>query len=315
MIKKGMFVLIAFAMMATPAFADTRPEFDAVGCDISNIFAQGFIEQMVNANAPSDPLSADAVLINEYSSFIEEEFTVDDGAPNLKTDPCFNCIEDSVASAVFPELGIYESHVAVSGAAYGTEFEWKIVLQMQPYSDVDLSIRDCVLTPQGLDIWRQAGQTGRYVEPTGATYFHVSSSQPHLTVKAEPGWNAHPSWQAEYCGHHCRPILFGRTMPGIVLRPIPLRDIPFTSKGLWEESILIVVPQTGERDCEGRMLYRLSEGDVIVVKLEVPMISPVDVRYGEDNVILRYVGMVNTELIDEACGEGEDPCCDGCSKI
>ena len=113
----------------------------------------------------------------------------------------------------------------------------------------------------------------------------------------------------------CRPILFGRTMPGVLLRPIPLWDIPFTSKGLWEENLLILVPQTGERDCEGRMMYRLSEGDVIVVKLEVPMISPVDVRYGEDNVILRYVGMVNTELTDEACGEGEDPCCDECPKV
>ena len=67
-IKKIVVFSLALVFSATAAIADTRPEFDAVGCDANNIFSQGLREQMVKANAVYDPTDPTPLLINEYSA-------------------------------------------------------------------------------------------------------------------------------------------------------------------------------------------------------------------------------------------------------
>jgi hypothetical protein len=289
MIKKGIFVLIAFAFMAAPAFADTRPEFDAVGCDVSNIFLQGFVEKMVVANTTYDPFDTTPTYINEWSDFADETFETNASQP--RTDPCFGICG--------PAIG-YESQLTSAGT--NRYYQWEIVLQMQPESDINLDIRDCVMTFQGLDIWNDAAQTGRFRDADADRHFQVCHAQPLVTVRARPGWDAHPAWLESYCGYQCAPTLKARRIPGGLHRLVDLDEVPYTSKGLWQEGIIIAVPSDGDHDRDNKAMYRLREGDIIIVKIEIPSESPVDVRYGTDNVVLRYVGVVGTEFIaDTKC--------------
>ena len=53
------------------------------------------------------------------------------------------------------------------------------------------------------------------------------------------------------------------------------------------------------------MEYNLKQGDIIHVTVEIPPdTNTVDVWYGPDSVILKYIGIINTEYF----GDG----CDGC---
>ncbi len=41
-------------------------------------------------------------------------------------------------------------------------------------------------------------------------------------------------------------------------------------------------------------MYTLSQGDMIEVRVDIPGNSTCDIRYGEDNVVLKYIGMIGT---------------------
>ena len=40
--------------------------------------------------------------------------------------------------------------------------------------------------------------------------------------------------------------------------------------------------------------YPLSAGDMLRIDIEIPFLNPTDIRYGQDNVVVKYVGIDGT---------------------
>lgn len=258
-----MIILISALFMSSVAFAATTPEFDAVGDDSANYF-NGAIENSVIANNTD----GFGVVINEDSDFTGfwwgESFSPTVG---LYPDPCF------------------PGYLSVLTAKRNTgSYEWRIVLQMKPQTDLDLNIVDCILDGYGDDIWTNAGQTGRYVKASGAKVF-MKAANPSVTVEAIAG----PC--SIFSGSF---FMDARKMPS--LNKGALVDAKYTSKALWEEGLVMVLPQTGNINKSNQNVYDLHQGDILKVNIVVPRNNTVDVRYGKDNVVVKYVGLVNTEL-------------------
>ena len=45
---------------------------------------------------------------------------------------------------------------------------------------------------------------------------------------------------------------------------------------------------------DGGVEYPLSAGDTIKITIAIPFLNSVDIRYGKDNVTVRYIGVNNT---------------------
>lgn len=261
MIRKSMIVLVALVFFATPALAGNCPEFDAVGDDSTNYFNDA-IKDMVVENV----LDGFGNKINENSSFGSEYFW--NSAGSLYPDPCF------------PE------HVsALTDCWNEAVYKWQIVLQMKPESDIDLVIVDCVMKHNEFNVWTGCDQTGRYRAPWGQLFF-VPSSNPSVSVVATPGPFATPGFVAPM-------IMDARGLPG--LNTTALADALYTSKALWEEGIVMILPETGLLNSSMQPMYNLKQGDMIYVEVRIPYNNTVDIRYGEDNVRVEYIGIVGTE--------------------
>jgi hypothetical protein len=262
MFKKLMLVLLVATFIATPALAGNRPEFDAVGNDSANFF-NDFIKQSVVLNA----LDRAGNQINLFSAFPIESFT--NTAGTSYPDPCFP--------------GYFSSMVDQYNSAV---YYWTIVLQMKPESDIDLNIVDCVLKHNTFNIWNAAEQTGRYRAPWGQ-FFFLPSANPAITVEVYPGPFATPGFTQKF-------VMDARPMPGL-LNPVRLVDALYTSKALWEEGLVMVMPETGLLNTSGQTMYNLKQGDYFKIKVVVPDNNTADIFYGKDNVVLKYIGIVGTE--------------------
>jgi co-chaperonin GroES (HSP10) len=75
----------------------------------------------------------------------------------------------------------------------------------------------------------------------------------------------------------------------------------YTSKALWSEGLVMALPQTGNTNASGQAEYNLKQGDKIYVKVEIPGNNTVDLFYGQDNVILKYIGIIGTWYYGTAC--------------
>jgi hypothetical protein len=269
--KSGKILLaVVLAMfLATSASAGNIPEFDAVGCDNQNFFARTNLPYQVvtyNNIGPNGP-------INVYGYFNNESFTTSAG--QLFADPCWG---EGVMSAMTDawNQGIYT---------------WRIVLQMKPETDLNVNIYDCVLKHNSFDIWEGADQTGRYRAPWGELVF-VPTANPIMTVKAYPGPYATPGFVS--------PITMdARTLPGLTL--VAMDEQLYTSKAHWEEGMVLALPKTGETNTSGQTEYNLKQGDVIEVKVAIPYNNTVDLFYGADNVLLKYVGVIGTWYYGQYC--------------
>ena len=287
-LKKLLLAFVAVMFMATTAFAGNTPEFDAVGCDSQNNFNDAIKESVNLNNADSD-----GVLINDFSDFLwidDAEFApACYGPPPLyEDDVCYGWGEKfytrtpESADPCFPD---YRSHVTTYWNT--NSYEWYIVLQMKPESDIDLNIVDCVLKDDKLDIWEYAQQTGRYRAQNGRLFF-VRSANPSVTVEAWPG----PYSVVSFCSDKAF-IMDARRTP--TLAKIAMDGKLYTSKALWEESIVLVLPKSGDTNVAGAVTYDLHMGDMIKVKIDIPGNSTCFIRYGSDNVVLKYIGIVGTE--------------------
>lgn len=266
-------------MFASTAWAGNMPEFDAVGCDNYNIFA-GFnwiqYGQVIDNNV--GPYGK----INEYSIFYElidnelvEVEKFEQTAGQLFPDPCFPYMDSALTDAW--------------NEAY---YEWWIVLQMKPESDINLNIYDCVLKHNFFDPWGEAEQTGRYRAPWGQLMF-VPSANPLVTVWAYPGEYATPGFESPF-------YLDARTLPG--LSAVPMNGKLYTSKAIWDEEILLILPETGLTNASGETIYNLKQGDRIRVRIEIPPANnTADIRYGQDSVLLKYIGITGTWYYGEPC--------------
>lgn len=276
-LKKLIIVLVAVMFMVTAAFAGNAPEFDGVGDDSANYFNDAIKDLVVANNTDSY-----GNLINNHSNFAWTDWATDTcgnwyswgekfytRAPQ-SADPCFDG---------------YDSHVTTYWNT--NTYEWYIVLQMKPESDIDLNIVDCVLKDNNLDIWEYAQQTGRFRATSGQLRF-VKSANPKVTVTASPG----PYSVVGFCSNNVF-IMDARRTP--TLAKIAMDGKLYTSKALWEESIVLVLPKSGGTNKSGQETFDLHEGDMIKVKIDIPGNSTCFIRYGSDNVVLKYIGIVGTE--------------------
>jgi len=268
--KKVMLILLAVMFMASAAWAHNTPEFDAVGTDSANYFNDA-IKDAVVANVKD----GFGNLINDFSDWTTST------PPNNKLNEWFKKPGTLYPDPCFPGYLSAGVDAGNSGA-----WEWSIVLQMKPESDIDINIVDCVLKNQGTNIYTDAQQTGRYRAPWGELFF-VPLGNPTITAKAFPGPYAVPGWSSFY--------LDARIMPGLLVA-IALDKAYYTSKAVWEEGVVAIMPTDGALNLKGETMQSLRQGDRIWVKLEISNGNTADVRYGADSVILKYIGIVGTEF-------------------
>jgi len=316
--RKIIICLLAIALMAAPAFAGNDPEFDTVGCDSENYFNDWIKMMVVCCN------KIDGVIVNDWSDWegdgdcdtkdadweetvngvcVYEEFYTSAGM--LFADPCFDGrrvlrpIEEGTGQGNCEwETLYYDS--ALTDAFNEAVYRWRIILQKKPESDINLNIVDCVLKHNEFDICEEAEQTGRYMDP-GLGRFFVPSANPKITVKAYPGPFATPGFPSAGV------TLDARQMPGLGL--ICLDDAVYTSKALWEEGLVVAMPETGTTNSCGDTMYNLKQGDAIEVTITIPPNNTVDIYYGPDNVILKYIGIMNTYFYSSyECADSHDYC-------
>jgi hypothetical protein len=281
-IRKFLPVLLLVGMfLASSAWAGNYPEFDAVGVDSANFFAKNNIAyKMVTDYFKAHPVDGKYSLedlsnfngsVNAIYAALPEKFSASAGT--AFTDPCWGQFKSVLTT------------VQRDGS-----YNWWIVLQMQPESDIDLNIYDCVLKWQGSEnggLWGNAEQTGRWRAEWGKLYFSPCAN-PDLTVVAYPGPYAVASFTEKQ-------YLDARKTPG--LWKTTLDEVWYTSKAHWDESIVIALPETGCYNDRGSAGFQLVQGDIINVKIQVPTTNTADIYYGADSVVLKYIGMSNTFLI------------------
>ena len=295
MIKKTLMILVMAVFISAPVLAGNTPEFDCVGDDSANYFNDA-VRHMVVDNVDN----SDGLLINLYSDF-SECYDITGGI-------CGEGFENSAGplsvDSCFPE---YRS--AMVDTWNEANYCWQIVLQMKPESDLDLNIRDCVMKHNMTNVWMGAEQTGRYRAPWGQLFF-IKSANPSITVEAYSGPWSTGSFGGPDCNKCCGQYMFtfdSRLQP--TLEVVALKDLLYTSKALWEESLVMVMPTTGSTNMLGETTYNLKHGDIIDVKVVVPYNSTCDIRYGADNVVVEYIGIVGTEItateyMDAICNRG-----------
>lgn len=293
--KKILLIAVGAMFLATPALAGNEPEFDVVGYDSNNFFNDKIKCMVVKYNE-----DADGEKINLYSfwrSGLLKEL------PNAELIPAFNIPNNagwgekfaSASGACYPD----PCYAKISRPDYKSiltdtwnpgGYDWWIILQMKPESDLDLNIRDCVLKHNAAWIYGDdapfvaAEQTGRYRADTGQLMF-IPTVNPMLTVEAHPG----PFSQFSESF-----ILDARTLPGLGITA--LEDAFYTSKAIWEEGVVMVMPETGQSNALGDPVYFLKQGDQIRIHIEIPLGHPADIYYGPDNVSVKYIGICGTEF-------------------
>ena len=263
MLKRIITLIAALAILSAPAFAGDRPEFDCVGDDATNYFNDA-IKNMVVANNPWN-------LASDFTGVIFDNEPMEGFIPPVQLTPDI-CFLDPVYLSAYTQW----RRPAV--------YDYKIVLQMDPQSDIDVNIVDCVVkhnskTAFGVNPWEGADQTGRFQMTDGTSIF-ISGANPMLSVMAIPGPNAVFGFETPF-------YLTSRSQGGLV--DSPMQNLLYTSKALWEEGLVGRMPEYGV-DAE----FPLSAGDMLAIRIEIPFINSVDVRYGEDNVCVKYVGIDGT---------------------
>lgn len=308
--KKILFALVAVTFLVTPAMAGNQPEYDAVGCDATSFFNDFVKVAVCERGMVNHPLFG-LIRINEYSDFPYNPAL--EAAPPLAPPYVFPTLFGEFFQTTagqmlfddcFTDVCPNEDYTSALVVPYNQAiFRWQIVLQKKPESDIDLNIRDCVTKHNTFNIWTEAEQTGRYRMPWGELFF-IPTANPQISVIAFPGPYPTIDFDLEDAF-----FLNARIMPGLTL--VPLRNALYTSKALWEESLVLELPRTGVPNGLGQMMYDLHAGDYLWIEVRIPPNNTVDLRYGRDNVTLKYIGIVGTEFVNEnaagACGV-----CEGC---
>lgn len=287
--RKILLSLCLILFLASAAWAGNIPEFDAVGCDAANFFARTNLPYKVvtwHNDGYYGGIEWQSVFPKgRFANY--EEFTTTAG--QLFPDPCWGF--DGKAVSDLDSMSCPGLLSAMTDAWNQGIYKWRIVLQMKPESDINVNIYDCVLKHNEFDLWEGADQTGRYRAPWGELVF-VPTANPIMSVRAIPGPFATPGFAA--------PItLDARTLPGLTL--VAMDEQLYTSKAHWEEGIVLALPKTGETNTSGQTEYNLKQGDVIEVTVAIPSNNTVDLFYGADNVLLKYIGVIGTWYYGDSC--------------
>ena len=268
MLKKALLIFVAVAFMCVPALAGERPEFDAVGPDDAIYFVSPAIGLVLQNN----PWNADS----DFTGFVNREGW--SGPGGLDPDLCFPG---------------YDSHLVAAGFAGGLGFKYDIVLQMRPDTDLDINIIDCVVKPNsetafGTNPYEGAHQTGRYLLMGFLPFFDVTMN-PIISAMAVAGPNSAGAWDPFYLTARTHPLLRNVVLDGA--------RTYYTSKGIWDESIVVRLPtpRTPVDGWPNMFEAALQQGDLIAIDIAMPAQNPVDIRYGQYSVFIKYVGVDRTE--------------------
>ena len=279
MFKRILTIVTTLAILSSPAFAGDRPEFDCVGDDANNFF-NDFIKDMVVVANPWNGVVDTATLISDFREVYDQK--------NMPEKMEFFYPPSQLTDDIcFPG---YLS--AYTGWRRTARYEWQIVLQMDPQSDLDINIVDCVVkhnskTVFGENPWEGADQTGRYQLTNGTSMF-IKGANPAIYVEARPGPYSVFGFDTPF-------TMNTRPQPG--LDPVELNGLRYTSKAIWEEGLVIQMP--GHADDGVEMGFPLVAGDMINIAIEIPFINSVDIRYGEENICIKYVGVDGTIYTNE----------------
>jgi hypothetical protein len=282
-LKNALLIGVMLVCLKAVVFAGGVPEFDSVGDDTSNYFENSIIERVTAEN-----------YWNQASDFITTSFlgTVmeNDSGISVKGMEYFNPPVQITEDTCFPE---YVS--AYTQWRRPAEYEWQIVLQMDPQSDIDIHITECILkqgsqTAFGLKPWEGSDQTGRY-QLTNGTSFFITGANPSITVEAKPGPNAVFGFNTPF-------FLTSRASGGLIASP--LKGLNYSAIAIWETNLVARMPEFLVNAPDHGLEYPLSAGDTLNIKIHIPFNNCVDVRYGEDNVTIRYIGTNNTIFTNES---------------
>jgi hypothetical protein len=312
--KYQILVIICVALaLAAPVWAGNEPEFDAVGCDWCNGYVLTHLKYSVvldfddQVNFYSDftkwdadafvddvvgPITSPGNLGRKYFNPYNHEYWEDQydewfytNAGQLKFSNCYG-VKDCNTGRILQ---------ALTDAYNSGTYEWQIVLQKKPESDLNINIFDCVLKHNETDISRYAEQTGRYRASWGELFFDPFRN-PAITARAFGG----PYAQDLNLRGAGMPLV-ARTMPG--LEPLELNQVLYTSKAHWEEGIVVRLPQNGSFTPSGFAERNLKQGDKIYVRVNVPFTNSVDIHYGPSDVLIKYIGVIGTEYFGHPCPE------------
>ena len=250
------------------ANASFRPEIDLVGQDSDYFFRDDWTSQIfINGT------NIFGTRINDFSAFQSESFSTTAGQASVDT--CYSTSDREYLSMLTPTWT-------------DAKYEWVIVLQMKPATDLMLKINGCVFKPGEDDIWTDSYQTGFYTLPWAPDEpIFVTRFNPRLTVQALPGPMAKESFSADGF------TLDTRSHSG--LHVVPLIDSLVTVQNLPGESIVISLPAEGSTNASGQMTHSLSQGDRIKVVISIPGNTTADVRFGASGTALKYIGIGGTE--------------------
>jgi hypothetical protein len=258
--------------MTVPAMAGNIPEFDTVGNDSANVFNDAIKDMVVENN----PINRDSDFTNILFIDADPAEYFDSSAASPRLDPCFGELFNGYLSRK-------------AGPWFENFYEYRIVLQMAPETDLNLNIRDCILKENQTNIWFYAQQAARYRKTNGRLIFNKSAS-PKVTVLATAGFrNIVPAGTNFW--------MDARKMPGLGLVTLNPLGKKYTSKALWEEGIVLAMPEPGGFNQIGQPVFPLREGDLITARLTIPYNNPVDYWYGKDNVSIKYVGIIGLQLV------------------
>ena len=250
--------------------SQTRPEYDAVGDDSGNFF-QDQMTGLIN-NFSRDAQNNRINLDSDFSP--QEAFSTDAGG--LVPDPCY-------------ANGSGAPLAALTSAFQNANYIWEVVLQMQPAADIFLAVNACVFDRSQDDILTDGRQTGLYRTPWDPDQqVFLKGANPSVTVKALPGPNAVQGFPT--AGF----LLDARKLPG--LETVPLSESPLALQAFLTQGVLLAYPTQGASNSAGETMYELRPGDRIQVTFGIPANNTADVWLGPESILIRYLGVVGTEI-------------------
>jgi hypothetical protein len=181
-------------------------------------------------------------------------------------------------------------------------YEWVIALPKKPEGEINLEIQCAVLKPNETDILNCAAETGELVDTSctrlPGTYLK-QAALPTITASAYPGGqnNFTPFHLTAYKNPSDYKISRqgpGGQFPGALSNSASLQILcggtRIALKACLEKTILIKWPKEGEINSLGEVEANLEAGDIIKVKMFIPIFNTVDIYCGMYSVTIGGIG-------------------------
>jgi hypothetical protein len=227
-------------------------------------------------------------------------------------------------------------------AGYSGWYEWVIGLPNMPEGELNIEIECGILKPNALSVWGPeainicAGETGEKVgnlctrlkTPDGGNTYLASDALPMIEAVAYPG--AQNNFKPFHLTAYRNPgeYRLKRDSSGKLLNnaytqvlgvdltnPTKPKGLPGTRialKACMGKTILVKVPRTGDINAMGETEYNLEAGDLIKVRMDIPMANTVDIYCSQYSVKIGGIGEPPWAPAGEIDCLYDECCLDGC---